>query len=332
MTAGSVASVDISGIEGRIAFIAVIMRLAGSNSNIGNAYNNGVVTLGDRGLIDVITSGNQSLITSNAAWLGKYAQHEIWSNICNNSAAHRQNGIYILPLGGSIQKQLCGQGDGFYYQTSAQKNRLTLNPLGQVQQQDLLLKTNAAAYTFGFGRFRIPFNNDMSAPFPVATVNLTQIQAIFAAIPWCQAKNATIAGITIGGTPATALTAIFATSAQSIVITYNTPKSAGLNGYAIDLLSDNIQTGASGSTVQDNPTVTLLVRGVQGFPAGAQNIDINVYGFVFREVMYSQEGRFSYDVIGPPWLDNTANAKRMIKGRTKNLVPAGKWPKSMKSW
>jgi hypothetical protein len=335
MAPGTVTSVDLSGIEGRIAFLAVIMRVAGSNSNINNAYNNGILTLGERGLIDVVSSANQSLITSNAPWLGKYAQNEIWSNICNNSAAFRSHGVYMLPLGGSVAKQICGVGDGFYFQTSSEKNRLTLNPAAQVQQQDLIVKTNAAAYTYGLMRLRIVHTNDLSAPFPVATVNLTQLQAIFAAIPWCQAQNATLAGVTlggVGGTAATALTAIFATAAQTIVFTYNTPKTNGLKGYAIDIVSDNIVTGASGSTVQDNPVASLITRGVEGFPTATTNVDINVYGWVFREVMYSQEGRFSYDVIGPPWLGDPKAAKKMIKAATNNMVPAGSWPKNIPSW
>jgi hypothetical protein len=309
MTPGAVTSVDLSGIEGRIAYLIVIIRTAGGEQVANYNWFNTIVHIGDRGLIDVVTSANQSLVTGNAPWLGKYMMAEINADNSDNFMINKCPGIYIIPLGGSTQAQQAGKPDGFIWQTSSDKNRLTIQPATATNQVDTWTKDNAAIVTGGFFRFYLPWCNDLSGPI-AGTATTTTIMTAFAAIPYNQANANSVA-----------LSAAFTTSAATITFTYTTPRTAGLPG-TIQLVFDNIIT-ATGQ--ESGSKVFTTTQGISGFPTGTANYDINIYGMVFQQITYAGSvGRFSYEVVSAPWYDTTANAKKAIVNATVDTTGKGK--------
>jgi hypothetical protein len=290
VTAGQVFNIDCSNITGRIAFVAVYIRVQGStNTNFG--YIKNCLSIGPNGTIDFQDASGTSLISNNGPWYGDYAQYEIADDQGLSDAYSRAGISYILPFCMSVPRAFNGTESGFLYQTNNTHNRVSIvaaSPVSEVYT----ITTGAFAATAGKYRFYIESTGDISSLTEAGTIGAldfaattTQMIAALANMQTLQALGVQTTNITINN----ALNTAGAT--KTITIAY--PRGNGLRGDTIQILGDALVINA----LTSSPTSAVTTPGISGLATGTY--DVNIVAWVYREMVMA-EGVLTMQIQGAP--------------------------------
>ena len=152
LTAGSTYLHDLTSVVGKSPFCLLSIRATGA-SNVGNAYWK-YLGLGDDsnpgGTIDLVDSGNKSILGSGAAIPSGWLRRELFAQHIETDYG-KQVALYMIPFSNNVLGAMQGEVNGYFHFKNGEKMQLAITPgAAAVNEQQTI--TLSAAPTSGFYR------------------------------------------------------------------------------------------------------------------------------------------------------------------------------------
>lgn len=218
ITCGSVNTIELGSVKGKVPFILFCIRPAGyTNASGSNTfYNLADKTLSSSvGTLDIVNASGETQIGNGTALTSNYVRSEMMHQ--SDSSVVYKKPIYCLNFGTSIARSLDGKLDGFFQFNPSHDYSLQFTPQQSVQEVHTLSGTALAN-----GNLRIKWRNEISPPVAYNASTAT-LATTFAALKVAQSSNTTCA-----------FSATFA-AGTSVTATFTTPE-ISVGGDLIEVL------------------------------------------------------------------------------------------------
>jgi hypothetical protein len=156
LTSGSQTTVDLDSVVGKLAGLVCYVRQTGASNDDGQNFK--YVDLGDDAKIDLVTSGNRSVLGSGVPLDGSYLKNELWKQHFTTDF-NVKNAIY-LPFTEDTKRAYKGVVDGFI-KMDGSGMKLVITPGSQgIDSVQVFVKNGGAVPTAGY--FRVVFKGERS--------------------------------------------------------------------------------------------------------------------------------------------------------------------------
>jgi len=266
MSPGQITTIPLTGLGGQISFIDVFIYATTTNVMVGPNGTFGVITnllsMGDNSIFDLQGGDKISRLSGSGGVTGIYLLTKRAAEQAPNNLLQSLPAVYRIVFG-KMALAYKGVRDGLLELSDVNSFNLLITPVQAVQEVQIVTKTTAAAYNAGTIQFEFDGKRSDPVLFSAATGVLN---AAVNNLPWFLANSATAS-----------FAGPFTGTGQTILITFTTPRTNGLNRKLLKIVGIGCATG---SAVLDNPVITPSVFGVCGLLT-TTSVDVVISGAAF---------------------------------------------------